>query len=134
MMVPRADFLNLGGFKEDIPIAGGEDRVLCESWYQRGWNMCYLPKAEVFHHHELDLMRFIKQQFNYGKGIHWFNSYIQKESREKRKYERLSFYLQLVWHPFKSYPIIQASKMTFLIMVAQVANLLGYIKAVLISG
>lgn len=68
--VPKAAFLELGGFDETVRRAGGEDRDLCERWVERGWPVTEEAEASVTHFHDLDLTEFWRQQSAYGAGAH----------------------------------------------------------------
>ncbi len=66
--LPAEGFARLGGFAEDFPLAGGEDRDLCERWLEQGWRLVAAPDAVVRHFHALDLGAFWRQQAAYGAG------------------------------------------------------------------
>jgi GT2 family glycosyltransferase len=68
--VAAARFAEIGGFDESIPLAGGEDRDLCERWLEQGWPLAAAPDAIVDHRHRLGLAGFWRQQAAYGAGAY----------------------------------------------------------------
>jgi GT2 family glycosyltransferase len=51
-----------------LPYAAGEDREFCDRWLRHGYRMAYVPKATVYHAHELTFCTFWRQHFGYGRG------------------------------------------------------------------
>jgi GT2 family glycosyltransferase len=71
--LPRDRFHAVGGFDDRWPLAGGEDRELCDRWLQGGHGMLYAPEAVVYHAHPLTLRTFCRQHFNYGRGAYYYH-------------------------------------------------------------
>jgi glycosyltransferase involved in cell wall biosynthesis len=71
MVVPREDFLRLGGFDERFRTA--EDREFCDRWQLDSGRFAYLPDAVVSHHSPLTLKSFARQHFAYGRGAWHFH-------------------------------------------------------------
>jgi hypothetical protein len=67
LVVPRAEFLELGGFDETFALAAAEDRDLCERWVGAGRDLEYAPDVVVDHAHALSFVRFNRQHFHYGE-------------------------------------------------------------------
>lgn len=71
--VPRAAFLEVGGFDPSFPIAAGEDREFCARWIRGGYRLVTEDGAVVYHRHWLTLSGFWRQQFGYGRGAYRFH-------------------------------------------------------------
>jgi glycosyltransferase involved in cell wall biosynthesis len=71
---PAETFRQLGGFSSEFPIAGGEDRELCDRWRHAGFRLLYRPQAIVRHFHPLTFLGFWRQHQNYGRGAYRFHS------------------------------------------------------------
>lgn len=84
LVVPREDFLRLGGFDERFRTA--EDREFCDRWLLDSGGFAYLPEAVVSHHSSLNLRSFARQHFAYGRGAWHFH-----RMRFSRKSPRFSF-------------------------------------------
>jgi len=70
--VDRAGFLRIGGFSEEFPLAGAEDREFCYRWLRKGGSLRFVPDAMVEHFHSLTFRGFWRQQFCYGRGAFIF--------------------------------------------------------------
>jgi len=88
--VERKEFLDLKGFDNKFYLAGGEDWEFCDRWHHSGRKMIYAPEIIIYHNSDLDLKKFLKQQFNYGRGGYLF---------KKNKKEPINFYINLLIHP-----------------------------------
>ncbi len=122
----REMFKEIGGFSEQFTLAAAEDRDLCDRWMFYGHPMVFNPEAVVYHYHALDLRRFIRQHFNYGRGAR-----IYREERERRGQppiglESLSFYLKLVASPYSRHPLSRSIRAGPLMAISQAANGIGY--------
>jgi GT2 family glycosyltransferase len=74
MLLPRDDFLRIGGFDEAFPRAGGEDRDFCDRWLAAGLKLHWQPEAVIEHFHAQSLQRFVNLHFRYGQGAWSFQS------------------------------------------------------------
>lgn len=63
----RDAYAAVGGFDETFPSSAAEDRDLGERWEAHG-PLVLVPEARVDHHHHMDLRRFVRQHFGYGRG------------------------------------------------------------------
>ena len=120
-------FHAIGGFNTTFPLAAAEDRELCDRWLDKGYQMIYSPEVQVYHAHQLTFPTFWWQHFNYGRGAFYFRSVRSQRTLERIKVEPLSFYLNLLTYPFlqTSYP--QVLLLVFLIIVSQLANIVGFL-------
>jgi len=80
MGVPAAGFCALGGFDADFRVAS-EDRDLCDRWVAAGRNLRYAPDAVVRHAPLLDLGRFARQHYNYGRGAFHYHRARRRRGR-----------------------------------------------------
>lgn len=65
LAVRRDDFLAVGGFTEDYVIGDYEDSDLCLKLRQRGYDLRYVPSAELYHLER----RSIRHHAGYMKGV-----------------------------------------------------------------
>lgn len=123
-------FRELGGFDETIPSWTAEDKEFCDRWRQRGYPMEWVPGAAVHHAHALTLRRFVRQHFDYGRGILAF-----RLKRRPRKGNRLvpepaRFYSGLILHPLQQERNARAVRAVLLIALSQAATIAGAVSAV----
>jgi GT2 family glycosyltransferase len=64
---PASGLRELGGFDE--AIWRSEDRELCERWLRSGRRFAHAPGAVVHHMRELTPRTFLRQHFDYGRGM-----------------------------------------------------------------
>jgi GT2 family glycosyltransferase len=121
LALPRARFLELGGFDQRFPRAGGEDRELCLRWARAGGEIRYVPDAIVRHAHSLDLRGFLRQHFTYGRGAARFH----RVRGSAPVPEPLAFYRELVLYPWRDGRRGRA-RMSALLALSQAANAAGY--------
>ncbi|OKH26182.1 glycosyl transferase [Hydrococcus rivularis NIES-593] len=119
-------FRELGYFDTTFPLAAGEDRELCDRWLHRGYTMVYVPEALVYHAHKLSLPTFWRQHFNYGRGAFHFHQVRSQRNLEPIKVEPLTFYTDLLRHPFSIPSRHPRVLLAGLFFVSQVANVAGF--------
>ncbi len=66
-IVFREAYLQVGGFNESYPAAGGEDEDFSMRLWQSG-NINYASKSLIFHDYQNGLRGFAKRFINYGRG------------------------------------------------------------------
>ena len=69
LALPARAFREMGGFSSRFPHAAGEDYDLCARWHDQGGAMLYLPEALVVHDHALTLGGYLRQHYQYGRGL-----------------------------------------------------------------
>jgi hypothetical protein len=89
--------------------------------------MTYAPEAKVFHAHDLTLIAFLRQHFHYGQGAFSFHKAQARQTKRRIKVEPASFYLKMLSYPFVSTPGVKAPIFTLLLILAQIANALGFL-------
>ena len=120
----RVDFVELGGFNQNFWTS--EDREFCDRWLEKGYTLKYAPSALIYHAHDLELVSFWRQHFNYGKGAFRFYQARMKRGLEGLKVE-IKFYQKLIAYPFSSnFSRRFYLKYWFILFIAQLANLLGF--------
>lgn len=124
--MPTHRFHEIGGFDTSFPLAAGEDREFCDRWLQRGYAMIYAPEVQIYHAHILTLQKFWRQHFNYGRGAFCFHQIRAERVREGIKIEPFSFYFNLITYPFKHPASQPAVLLSVLMLLSQVANVLGF--------
>lgn len=119
-------FLSFGGFDENFQGAAGEDRDFCDRWRHAGFLMSYAPEAVVHHAHKLTPRTFWRQHFNYGRSAVRFHRSRALRGAGRVRLEPLSFYTNLVRHPFcMGLPACRTS-VSALLVLSQLANAAGY--------
>ena len=119
-------FQEIGGFSELFTLAAAEDRDLCDRWTFRGHPMIFSPEAVVHHYHAMDVRRFIRKHFNYGCGARIYHRERERRGQVPIRVEPLSFYLKLMALPYARYPLSRAIRLSWLMVISQVANAAGY--------
>lgn len=126
LLVPRLSFLALGGFDISFPLAGGEDRDLCERWCESGQQMAYCPNAVILHAHDLRLASFWRQHYNYGTGAHHLHRARARRGNHGFRFESIRFYTQLLAEPFRSDISLRAMRLSALMLLSQISYAVGY--------
>lgn len=121
LAVPRARYLELGGFDEHFPLAAAEDRDFCQRWLASGAEIVTAEDAVVEHAHELTVGGFVRQHFAYGRGAHIYRS----RDASARKRGTLRFYRDLVAEPLRS-KSPRALRLSAALALSQVATGAGY--------
>lgn len=120
-------FWQIGGFDETMPLAAGEDRELCDRWLDNGLNMIYLPRAVIYHEHNLHLFSFWRQHFNYGRGA-WLYRWLRSQRKDEAVHlESPRFYLKLISYPLTMARDIRALILTGMLSFTQAANATGFL-------
>jgi hypothetical protein len=89
--------------------------------------MTYAPEALVYHAHALTFRTFWRQHFHYGCGAFRFRQARAQRACGRIRLEPLSFYLNLLRHPFSQAQGQQVLLLVALLMVSQVANAVGFL-------
>ncbi|MFE4104659.1 glycosyltransferase [Almyronema epifaneia] len=123
MVVPRQEFLAMGGFDESFTTS--EDRELCDRWIHQGYTMTYAPEVVIYHAHPMTLKSFWKQHFNYGRGAFRFHQTRAQKGWGNFEIEG-NYYLNLLRYPFSHGQKRQGLTLTAVLLVSQVANAAGF--------
>ena len=141
-------FTALGGFTTAIPSATAEDKDFCDRWRASGLPLSPAPAAVVYHAHDLSLRRFVRQHFNYGRGILAFRVLRRSRAqspaavlgtspmpdatgaRRRIVPEPLSFYVRLLLSPMGSRPTRRRGRLMALLVVSQLATIAGALREV----
>ena len=122
----RADlFESLGGFLTTIPAHTAEDKEFCTRWRASGLALAHVPDAVVKHAHHLTLRRFLRQHFNYGRGILAIRLMRKARSQTRLVPEPSGFYVNLVLSPLRTQTGKRSLRASLLIALAQVATAAG---------
>lgn len=124
--VPADHFRAIGGFDVSFSNAAAEDRDFCDRWFHSGRRLIYAPEAIVYHAHALTLKTFWRQHCTYGRGANQFYRLHYQRTSEKLKLNRLTFYYNLLKHPFSSRSRGKAFSASMLLALSQVATLAGF--------
>lgn len=122
-------FRVMGGFDETIPSWTAEDKEFCDRWRARGWPMVWVPTATVNHSHHLNFRRFLRQHFDYGRGILTFRLRRENTNGTRLIPESAGFYAGLVLHPLKSETPSVAVRTIGLLALSQFATAAGALSA-----
>jgi len=126
LVVPREEFLSLGGFNQTFALAAAEDRDFCERWLESGKRLEYVADVVVSHAHILSFARFNRQHFNYGRGALDLHRSRARRGGGSLKIEPVGFYAGLVAYPLRQSRSWRAAHLTFLHFWSQVAYISGY--------
>ena len=124
--IASAQFWQIGGFDETMPLAAGEDRELCDRWLDHGYEMIYWPRAVILHEHNLQLFSFWRQHFNYGRGA-WLYRWLRSQRKQDAVHlEPPNFYLKLISYPLTMARDIRSYILTAMLCFTQAANATGF--------
>jgi len=123
---PTAALKRLGGFDETFPLAAGEDREICDRWTRHGMPLLYVPEAIVHHAHDLNISRFARQQFNYGRGAWHFHNLRKRHTNTGHRVEPARFYLGMILYPFGKRNWLRSAQASSLMVFSQAANAAGF--------
>lgn len=126
MALPAALLAKIGGFKPAFRTS--EDRELCDRWLYNGYRMIYKPEALIYHAHDLTLLAYCQQHFNYGRGAHHFHT-IRAARGSGTIHKEMKFHANLEnWliYPFRRTRFPRAFLLAFLLIVWQVINAAGF--------
>lgn len=128
VVFPARAFRACGGFDGGWLWRTGEDRDICRRWCESGGRMVPVPGAVMGHAHGLTLRKYWRQHFHYGQG----NYASRRNRRNGAGAPDLSgggFYWRLFTRPFRHYQAGKACVLLGLILLAQVANVFGWVDA-----
>jgi glycosyltransferase involved in cell wall biosynthesis len=127
-------FHSLGGFTDEIPSATAEDKEFCDRWRERGLALAHVPDAVVYHAHRLTFAHFVRQHYNYGRGIFVFRLMRRRRTHSAALIpEALPFYAQLVTSPLRQKPNRASWRLVALLAVSQAATAAGAVQSMLVS-
>ena len=122
----------VNGFDECYFI-GAEERDLNYRIFLHGGKLIYDPAVVVGHFNDSGLNKFLKHQFDQGKGSRRFYTNILKKHGEKPAMIPARVYRKMFLHPFKAEGFGRATGLFLLFVLAQVAITIGYFYAALTS-
>jgi predicted dehydrogenase/glycosyltransferase involved in cell wall biosynthesis len=123
---PGSSYAMVGGLDAHWPIAGGEDRDLCERWLRAGFRIVRADDCVVLHYHKLNLRSYWRQHFNYGQGAHLYRTRCASVVGSAPGLEALRFYMLLPASAFRRYRGLKAIRLSLLLALGQAANALGF--------
>jgi len=126
LAVCAEDFRAVGGFTALIPSATAEDKEFCDRWRAHGLPLAHVPAAVVYHAHHLTFRGFLRQHYNYGRGILAFRLLRHGRGRQNGLVpEPFTFYIALLASPLR-HPSKKGQWRLFgLLACAQVATAAG---------
>jgi glycosyltransferase involved in cell wall biosynthesis len=121
-------FHAVGGFETSIPSATAEDKEFCDRWTAHGLALAHAPSAVVHHAHDLTFTRFLRQQFDYGRGFLTFR--LMRRSRGASPFlpEPPKFYVDLLLSPMRRPSSVGRWRLTALVATAQLARFAGALR------
>jgi GT2 family glycosyltransferase len=126
LALPRAEFLEIGGFDERFELAAAEDRDLCERWRAAGFELVYALDAVVGHAHKLGFSRFNRQHFVYGRGAFDLHRSRARRGARSLRLEPVRFYVGLITYPMRRSPGPRGIVLSALHAWSQAAYASGY--------
>ena len=124
-------FRAVGGFETSIPSATAEDKEFCHRWVAHGLALAHVPSVVVHHAHALTFAQFLRQHFNYGRGILTFRLLRRRRADGSFVPEPLKFYRDLVLSPMHRPSPVGRWRLTALVAASQLATLVGALREAL---
>ena len=124
--MPVELFQSICGFSSEFTFAS-EDRDICDRILQYGYRLTYAPDVIVYHTHVLTFCSFCTQHFRYGRGGFSFHRTRAQRRNTSVKFERLSFYKNLVCYPFSQNSGLPSLTLSALLIISQIAILVGFV-------
>ena len=121
-------FWELEGFDTSIASFTAEDKEFCDRWRARGYEMAFVTDAVVRHSHHLTLRRFLRQHYNYGRGILALRLMKMQRGSGRLLPEPLRFYSDLVLAPLRVPSARRATVYLPLIIASQLATAAGAVR------
>lgn len=125
--VTKEDFHRIGGFSEEFPLAGAEDREFCYRWLRKGGRLRFVPNAVVEHFHSLTFSSFWRQQFCYGRGACIFRR-IRAADDMPRTESSSNLLVDLLLSAGREGKGWLTMQNVALLMLSQVASLAGFLR------
>ncbi|MGH8850248.1 MAG: glycosyltransferase [Casimicrobiaceae bacterium] len=122
---PAREFRAIGGFDTTYIRAAAEDRELCDRWLHFGYRMIYAAGAVVYHAHDLTLVTFLGQHFQYGQGAFCFHRARAGRGLRPARVAPAAFYINMLRYPFGNAKGVSAWLVMLLFIVTQLANAAG---------
>ena len=121
---PTEPLRRLGGFDESFRTA--EDRELCRRWTAAGYALGRVPAAVVEHDSRLDLVRFVRKFFAYGRGAAKFHD--SGANPSLRESTLFHFRLPVLLLPeLRRRGPARGAAIVALLILWEAANLAGYV-------
>jgi len=121
---PTEPLRRLGGFDERFRTA--EDRELCRRWADAGYALGRVPSAVVEHDPPLDLVRFVRKFFAYGRGAAKFHG--SGGNAGLHESARFHFRLPVLLVPeLRRRGLARGAAIVGLLILWEAANLAGYV-------
>jgi glycosyltransferase involved in cell wall biosynthesis len=124
-------FRAVGGFATSIPSATAEDKEFCDRLRAHGFALAHVPSAVVHHAHDLTFARFLRQHFDYGRGILAFRLIRRRRAKSGFLPEPLRFYTGLVLSPIHRPSSVGRWRLVALLVASQLATLAGALREAL---
>ena len=124
-------FRHVGGFDTSIRSWTGEDREFCDRWRSFNYPMAEVLDAEVVHAHPSTLGSFLRQHYNYGRGILAVRLIRRKRGSTGFVAEPFSFYWNLILSPLRERGRSHVTRDIALMIAAQLATIVGFFSAAL---
>ena len=130
MALATEPFRELGGFTTRIPSATAEDKEFCDRWRAQGWPLVHVPDAVVQHGHNLTFAGFVRQHYNYGRGILTFRLMKRARATGALVPESIGFYAGLLTSPLTN-GATAGPRALVLVAIAQLATGAGALRQAL---
>lgn len=121
-------FRAVGGFTTSIPSATAEDKEFCDRWRAHGLCLAHVPSAIVHHAHDLTFTQFLRQHFEYGRGILVFRLIRRRRTGGALFPEPAGFYAGLLLSPITHASSAGRWRLMALLAAAQLATLAGALR------
>jgi len=126
----RRDILNRVGGPDRRFRMGAEDRDLLLRVVSAGGTIMFDPEITVIHYNDSNFRRFVKHQYDQGKGSHLYYK-LHRHAAVSPRPLSLGVYWGMLVRPFRLHSFPRATALSSLIIVAQLSVAAGYIAGML---
>lgn len=126
LLCDRSVFLQSGGFDESFGFAGGEDREFIYRLIANNTKVFFQSEIQIYHHHRLNVKRFIRQQFNYGRGAFLLRKKTDIQKDENPFALGFIILLRMFRAAFNSKGFLKGLFYSLIILLSQIFVTIGY--------
>jgi glycosyltransferase involved in cell wall biosynthesis len=130
LAVSKNGFRNAGGFDESLRF--GEDRDFCYRCASLGFSFAYAPDAVVYHIHHQTFLSFLRLHSRYGGGTYAFRRGCAAKGLPRVQISPPSWYINLILAGIQQTKSPKGVKLSLLLMVSQIAVLIGMLRGILL--
>jgi GT2 family glycosyltransferase len=124
--IAAALYRQIGGFDPEFRRNAAEDRDFCDRWLRSGSRLVLAPDACILHFRDMSFPGFWVQHYRYGRGAFTYATARRQRNGGLVQFEGWGVHAKLIAFPLRKSLRPGAFYLSFLVFVAQFANLIGY--------